>query len=59
MLAGRCTDDDLADEAHAVVRATWAEQIEHAITGLDITDELDRLATNVRERAFTPREFTD
>ena len=36
-----------------------AERIEHAIAGLDITDELDRLATNARERAFTPREFTD
>jgi hypothetical protein len=36
-----------------------AERIEHAIAGLDVTDELDRLATNVRERAFTPREFTD
>ena len=36
-----------------------AERIEQAIAGLDVTDELDRLATNVRERAFTPREFTD
>tara|TARA_B100001167_G_scaffold163978_1_gene112256 strand:- start:127 stop:285 length:159 start_codon:yes stop_codon:yes gene_type:complete len=36
-----------------------ADRIEHAIAGLDVTDELDRLATNARERAFTPREFTD
>ena len=36
-----------------------AERVEQAIAGLDVTDELDRLATNVRERAFTPREFTD
>ncbi len=59
MLAGRCTDDDLADEAHAVERAIWDERIEHAIAGLDFTDKLDRLAADARERAFTPREFMD
>ena len=36
-----------------------AERVEQAIAGLDVTDELDRLATNARERAFTAREFTD
>jgi len=59
VLAGRRTDDALSDEAQAVVRATWDERIEHTIAGLNFTDELDRLATDARERAFTPPELSD
>lgn len=68
MLAGRRTDDALADAAQAVGRATWDERIEHTSSFINAdliaarvwpgaqmrqAHDTSRLAADAHDRVFT------